>query len=104
MPEGFKKLASNISIKVHYHHSHLDKFQENPVSYSEEQWERFHQEERYQDRWDRHTMADYCWGILRDCTNTFHSSKSRQKTCCVSSDKRVAKFDNSMKYIQQERE
>jgi hypothetical protein len=51
---------------------------------SEEQGERFHQdmmmmeeikkvmEERYQGRWDRHMMADYCWSIQRDCPDDPH--------------------------------
>ena len=38
---------------------------------SEEQEELFHQdlkaiEDRYQERWDKHMIADYCWSIKRD--------------------------------------
>lgn len=84
MLENFKNLKCNMSIKVHYLHSHLDQFPENLGSYSEEQGERFHQdlktmEERYQGRWDRHMMADYCWCMQRDCPNTSHSRKSRKR-------------------------
>lgn len=67
MLENFKNLGCNMSVKVHYLHSHLDQFPENLGSYSEEQGERFHQdlktmEERYKGRWDQHNnmMADYC--------------------------------------------
>ncbi|KAL4720265.1 hypothetical protein ACJJTC_003401 [Scirpophaga incertulas] len=44
MLENFKNLKCNMSIKVHYFHSHLDQFPENLGSYSEEQGERFHQD------------------------------------------------------------
>lgn len=65
MLESFKILGANISIKLHFLHSHLNRFPENLGNYGEEQGERFHQdlkvmEERYQGRWDRHMMADYC--------------------------------------------
>ncbi|XP_061443081.1 uncharacterized protein LOC133365351 isoform X1 [Rhineura floridana] len=72
MLANFKHLGTNMSIKVHYLHSHLDRFPDNLGDFSEEQGERFHQdikvmEERYQGRWDRHMMADYCWSLQRDC-------------------------------------
>ncbi|XP_026829889.1 uncharacterized protein LOC105279485 isoform X2 [Ooceraea biroi] len=52
--------------------------------YSEEQGERFHQdirvmEERYQRRWNRHMMADYCWSLQRDCPQQKHRRKSYKK-------------------------
>lgn len=85
MLENFRKLGCHMSIKVHYLHNHLDKFPENLGSYSEEQGERFHQdlknmEERYQGRWDEHMMADYCWGIKRECLEETHSKKSRKRS------------------------
>lgn len=51
----FQSLGCNMSIKVHYLHSHLDRFPENLGDTSEEQGERFHQdiktmEDRYQGR------------------------------------------------------
>ena len=53
----------------------------NVGSVSDEQGERFHQdlmtvEERYQGRWDRHMLADYCWSIKRDCTERVYKRKS----------------------------
>ncbi|UYV61800.1 hypothetical protein LAZ67_1006633 [Cordylochernes scorpioides] len=58
----------NMSIKVHYLHSHLNKFPDNLAAYSDEQGERFHQdmkvmEERYQGVWECHMMADNCWNL-----------------------------------------
>ena len=69
-----------MSIKVHFLHSHLDRFPHNLGDLSEKQGERFHQdmkvmEERYQGRWDRHMMADYCWSIQRDCPDDRHKRK-----------------------------
>lgn len=82
MLQSFKNIVCNMPIKVHYLHSRLDQFPENLVSYNEEQGERFHQElktmeERYQ---GRHMMADYCWGMKRDCPNAPYSRKSRKIT------------------------
>ena len=53
--QSFQALGVQMSIKIHFLHSHLVYFPENCVDYSEEQGERFHQdiscmEERYQGR------------------------------------------------------
>ena len=85
MLEHFRELGCNMSIKVHYLHSHLDRFPENLGDKSEEQGERFHQdlkimEERYQGRWDTHMMADYCWNLKRDCSNKVHSRSSHKRS------------------------
>ncbi|GBL79755.1 hypothetical protein AVEN_18273-1 [Araneus ventricosus] len=69
----FKSFRCNMSIKVHYLHSHLDRFPENLGDTSEEQGERFHQdietmEDLYQGRWDTYIMADNCWSLKRDCS------------------------------------
>nr|XP_047125236.1 uncharacterized protein LOC124807409 [Hydra vulgaris] len=81
MLSDFKTLKANMSIKVHFLHSHLDRFPDNLGSYSEEQGERFHQdikvmEERYQGRLDTHMMADYCWSLQRDCPHSPHKRQS----------------------------
>ena len=80
MLSSFKDLGCNMSIKVHYLHSHLDHFPKNLGDLSEEQGERFHQdirvmEERYQGRWDATMLADYCWSLQRHCPDTKHSRK-----------------------------
>ena len=76
----YQEMGANMSIKVHFLHSHLDRFPENLGDFSEEQGERFHQdikvmEERYQRRWVRHMMADYCWCLQHDCPNDPHYRK-----------------------------
>ena len=82
--ESYKTLGCNMSIKLHFLHSHLANFPENLGDVSDEQGERFHQdlkvmEERYQGRWDVNMMADYCWSIKRDCPQIEHSRKSYKR-------------------------
>lgn len=43
MLESYHTLGCNMSIKVHFLYSHLDKFPKNLGDVSEEQGERFHQ-------------------------------------------------------------
>ena len=78
--DSYKMLGCNMSIKVHFLHSHLDMFPENLGAVSDEQGERFYQdlkvmEGRYQGRWDEHMLADYCWRIRRDRPQIEHSRK-----------------------------
>lgn len=82
---NFRRLGCNMSVKVHYLHSHLDRFPDNLGDTSEEQGERFHQdiktmEDRYQGRWDTHMMADYCWNLQRSCTNKYHRRLSSKRS------------------------
>ena len=74
---SLQDLGCQISIKMHYLHSHLSKFSANLDNVSEEQKERFHQdvkvmEERYQGRWNCNMMADYCWSLMRDVPYAVH--------------------------------
>ena len=60
-----------MSIKLHYQDSHLHYFRQNLGNVSEEHEERFHQdilviEKRYQGIWDKATMGDYIWCLIRD--------------------------------------
>jgi hypothetical protein len=85
MLKNFEKLGANMNIKIHFLHSHLDKFPANLDDYSEEQGERFHQdmkitEERYQGRWDSHMIADYCWTLQRDCPDQKHDDRIKKNT------------------------
>ena len=85
MLQNFQVLGGRMSIKLYYLFSHLDYFPENLGDVSEEQGERFHQdirtiEERFQGRWDSHMMANYCWTLIRDCTEQSHSRKSYKRT------------------------
>ena len=85
MLKKFNKLGCNMSIKIHFLHSHLDYFPENLGAVSEEQGERFHQdikemEKRYQGRWNVNMLADYCWMLKRDNPNYVYSRKSVKRS------------------------
>lgn len=61
----YQKLGCNISLKIHFLHSHLDFFPENCGAVSDEHGERFHQdiskmEKRYAGKWSPAMMADFC--------------------------------------------
>ena len=81
MLKNFRTLAINMSIKLHFLHTHLDRFPGNLSDVSKEQGKRFDQdkktmEERYQGRYDKKMMANYCWNLKRDKLNPEHSRKS----------------------------
>ena len=84
MLTAFRNLGCNMSIKVHYLFSRMDRFPENLCSISDEQGERFHQdlkemETRYQGRWDAVKMADYCWNLKRDLPAAGHYRSSKKR-------------------------
>jgi len=69
--QGYQKLSCNMSLKIHFLHSHLDSFPESCGAESDEHEEKFHQdisslEKRYQGKWNCATLADYCWTLARD--------------------------------------
>ena len=71
MLNHFEKLGCNLSIKLHFLHSHLDFFPVNLGDYSEEHGEKFHQEmknieDRYYGKWSVSMLADYCWTLYRE--------------------------------------
>ena len=79
--ERYKALGSNMSIKLNFLHCHLANFPKNLGAASNEQAEWFHQdlkvmEECYQNRWNVHMMADYCWSMKHDSPQVEHSRKS----------------------------
>lgn len=81
---AFRNLGCNMSIKMHYLFSHMDRFPDNLGSMSDKQGERFHQdikemETRYQGRWDAVMMADYCWTLKRDIPAAEHSRSSKKR-------------------------
>ena len=82
MLDNFHKLGCNISVKLHFLHSHLEYFPENLGAESEEQGERFHQdtkimEKRYQGRWNVSVIADWC--LMRDGESFEPSRKSKKR-------------------------
>ena len=84
---SFEDIGAKMSSKVHFLHSHYDRFPENLSALSDEQGERFHQdvkeiEERYLGRWDAVMLADYCWSSKRDSV-AIHSRKSLKRKFMV---------------------
>ena len=69
--QSYQKLGCNISLKIHFLHSHLDFFPESCGAVSAEDGERFYQdissmEKRYQGKWNCAMLADYCWTLASD--------------------------------------
>ena len=67
----YHRIGCNMSLKIHFLHSHLDFFPDNCGMVSDEHGERFHQdiatmEKRYQGNWSISMLADYCWTLPRD--------------------------------------
>ncbi|UYV69440.1 hypothetical protein LAZ67_6003617 [Cordylochernes scorpioides] len=78
---SYKTLGCNMSLKIHFLHSHLDFFPDNLGAVSDEHGERFHQdissmEKRYQGKWSPAMLADYCWTLKRDLPQAKYRRKS----------------------------
>ncbi|XP_076037944.1 uncharacterized protein LOC143030832 [Oratosquilla oratoria] len=66
----YQDLGCNMSLKIHFLHSHLSFFPENAADVSDEHGERFHQdiasmENRYKGKWSPAMLADFCWNLKR---------------------------------------
>ena len=95
--QDFQMIGCNMSVKVHFWHSHVDYFPDNLGAVSEGQEERFHQdiktmEERYQGYWSDSMMADYCLCLIRDCTETTYSRSAKKETSCL-------RYVSSLRYV-----
>ncbi|UYV61238.1 hypothetical protein LAZ67_1004000 [Cordylochernes scorpioides] len=78
---SYKALGCNMSLKIHFLHSHLDFFPDNLGAVSDEHCERFHQdissmEKRYQGKWSPGMLADYCWTLKKDVPQAKYRRKS----------------------------
>ncbi|KAL0832885.1 hypothetical protein ABMA28_001034 [Loxostege sticticalis] len=86
MLDASKELGCNMSLKMHFLHSHLNFFKENLGAVSDEHGERFHQdiasiEKRYQGKWTTAMLADYCWFLIRETpTSSYNRKAKRTKT------------------------
>ena len=80
----YQKLGCNMSLKIHFLHSHLDYFPENCGAVSDEHGERFHQdishmEKRYQGKWSCEMLADYCWAMKRDAPEVTYKRSAKKR-------------------------
>ena len=81
---SYNNLGCNMSLKMHFLHSHLDFFPENCGAVSDEHGERFHQnissmEKRYQGKWNTSMLADYCWTVTRDASDDHYKRQEKKQ-------------------------
>jgi hypothetical protein len=83
--QSYEAMGCNMSLKIHFLHSHLDFFPQNLGAISDEHGQCFHQdiavmEKRYQGKWSVNMLSDYCRSIIRVCmrliTNRSHQLKN----------------------------
>lgn len=83
----YEKMGCNMSLKIHFLHSHIDFFPDNCGSVSDEHGERFHQdisgmEGRYQGKWSPSMLADYCWNVTRETpVDSYKRAVKKRRTC-----------------------
>ena len=80
---NYRQLGCNMSLKIHFLHSHLDFFPKNLGAVSDEHGERFHQEisimeHCYQGKWNPRMLADFCWTLRRDLLQAKYRRKSQR--------------------------
>jgi len=81
---AYHNLGCNISLNIHFLHSHLDFFPANCGGVSDEHGERFHQdiaqmEKRYQGKWNPAMLADYCWSVTGDVPHTEYKRQGKKR-------------------------
>ncbi|GBN84852.1 hypothetical protein AVEN_256417-1 [Araneus ventricosus] len=82
--KGYKTMGCNMSLKIHFLHSHLEFYPENLGSVSDEHGERFHQDFSnmgacYQEKWNPKMLADYFWTLKMDIPQAKHSLQAKYR-------------------------
>ena len=82
--QKYHNLACNMSLKIHFLHSHLDFFPPSWGAVSDEHGERFHQdisvmEQRYQGHWNEAMLADYCWSLCRNAPELLYKTQAKRR-------------------------
>ncbi|GBM90464.1 hypothetical protein AVEN_75842-1 [Araneus ventricosus] len=80
--KAYKTMGCNMSLKIHFLHSHLEFYPENLGPVSDEHDERFHQDisnmgARYQGKWNPKMLADYFWTLKIDIPQAKHSQQAK---------------------------
>jgi hypothetical protein len=75
-------MGVNMSLKIHFLHSHWDFFRENLGSTSDEQGERFHHDlnffgDQHKGFWDESMLGDYCWSVIRETDAENYKKQSK---------------------------
>lgn len=73
--DSYGEMGCNMSIKIHFLHSHLDFFPNNLGQFSDEQGEHFHQEmiaieKRFEGKNKIKMLSEYCWSLQRETDDT----------------------------------
>lgn len=84
MLDAYQALGVNMSLKIHFLHSHLDFFPENMGSVSDEHGERFHQdvkfiETRFTGKSIPSMLADYCWTLANETPDDAYRRISKRR-------------------------
>lgn len=82
--EAYGEMGCNMSLKIHFLHSHLDFFPESLGQFSDEQGERFHQEissmeKRFDGKSHISMIANYCWSLQRETADSSYNRKRSSK-------------------------
>ena len=82
--EAYGEMGCNMSIKIHFLHSHLGFFPENLGQLSDEQGERFHQEisaieKRFEGKNQVRVLANYCWSLKRETDDSSYKRRRSSK-------------------------
>jgi hypothetical protein len=81
---SYEELGCNMSLKIHFLHSHLDFPAENCGALSDEHGERFQcdiaaMEKRYQGKWSSSMLADYYWTVRRDSPGLAYKRQAKRQ-------------------------
>ncbi|GFG34989.1 hypothetical protein Cfor_01094 [Coptotermes formosanus] len=78
---AYRTMVYNMSLKIHFSHSHLDFFPPNLGAASDEHEESFHRdistmEKRYAGKSSQNLLADYCWNLVEDVSIASYKRRS----------------------------
>lgn len=83
--KAYEDMGCLMNVKLHFIHSHLDRFPANPSQSSDEMGERAHQdlqliEKRYAGKSLLNGLCDYCWSLTRETDGSaFRKIKTKIK-------------------------
>jgi hypothetical protein len=81
---SYEKLGCNMSLRMHFLHSHLDSFPVNSGAVSDEHDERFHQDISAMENTTMVNgvlamLADYCWKLRRDASEIQYKRQAKRR-------------------------
>jgi len=77
--QSYRKLGCNMSLKIHFLHSHLDFFPEKCGAVSDEHGDISSMEKRYEGKWNCAMLTSYCWTLARDTPATEYKRQAKRK-------------------------